>query len=132
MRTADIKSGFSENNYNAKRRIRLMLKDPHCHWCRRELRLYDIRGGKLPPDYPTIDHLKDKFLHGKRPEVGMKQTTLVLACPKCNNERTNKIATSKHKFKTWWKAGAFPPPFRWFGTLLKIFRKQKAIWSLTK
>lgn len=123
MRTTDIESGRSKNNYFAKRRLRLMQKDPHCHWCRRELKSYPNRTrGKLPADFPTIDHLTSKFLCPRR-DTRMRKTTLVLACQKCNTAR-QKEEHAKHIWLTRWKSGMFPYPFRWFGAFLKFCRRE--------
>lgn len=64
------------SEYFRKRRIRLLEKDPNCHWCRRPLKLPEKKptGGTLPDDYPTIDHLKSRFW-GKR--------------KRCRNEKKN-------------------------------------------
>lgn len=126
MRTDDIQSGLSDNNYNAKRRIRLMQKDPHCYWCRRELKLYPDywkwRHRQMPKDYPTIDHLNSRLL-GNRYDPGMKGITLVLSCPDCNNKRS-KEEQQTHIWRTRWISGSFPFPLRWFGRMLKWWRKK--------
>lgn len=106
------------------RRINLMAECPFCYWCGRALRLYD-KGEvpkKLPDDFPTIDHLNTRF-KGERPDLNMKEETWVIACPKCNNERSKNELRS-NKFRQWWKSGSFPFPFRWFGHLLKKYRKR--------
>ncbi len=71
-----------------KRREILMARDPHCHWCGRELKDKKTNGrGRLPKDFPTIDHLQNRFFGRKY--VPNKEMT-VLACPSCNNERQRK------------------------------------------
>ncbi|HUC01330.1 MAG TPA: hypothetical protein VMA75_00290 [Candidatus Paceibacterota bacterium] len=111
--------------YYRKRRERMMRQDPHCHWCRRELKLYPGYGKngfkKMPEDYPTIDHLTSAFM-GPRKNGDGKTRTLVIACPKCNNAR-NVAETREHIWRTRWKSAAFPFPLRWLGTLLKKFRR---------
>lgn len=121
---------MSRRGYYKKRRERLMEKDPHCYWCPRKLKLYPnypkkMRHQTMPEDYVTIDHLKSRFW-GPRRDVGMKERTLVLACPKCNNRRQ---AEEKQKYIwiTRWKSGSFPYPFRWVGKILKNLRKQNQI-----
>ena len=114
------------NGYFRKRRKRLMDKDPYCYWCGKKLTLYPDypkrKHQKMPADYPTIDHLKSKYW-GPRRDVQMKEKTLVLACPKCNNDRQAK-EQKRYLFLTWWKSGGFP---RWL-SFLKIIRKYYIIY----
>lgn len=100
------------------RRVNLMKEDPHCYFCRRELRMSETKGGPIPDDFPTLDHLNDRFTFSKRPE---KHFSLVLACKKCNEGRSRRIVSS-NRSKARWKSGAFPFPFRWFGKLVKLYR----------
>lgn len=79
----------------------------------------------MPEDYPTIDHLKSRFF-GPREDPKFKAKTLVLACPACNNARCAQ-ELKQHSFRTRWKSGSFPIPFRWVGRLLKWYRKQSLI-----
>ncbi len=101
-----------------------MREDPHCHWCRKKLKLYPDYGKNgfkaIPEDYATIDHLTSAFM-GPRKNVNMKTRTLVLACPQCNNAR-NVSETKQHIWLTRWRSGSFPFPLRWFGALLKKYR----------
>jgi 5-methylcytosine-specific restriction endonuclease McrA len=110
--------------YYRKRREKLMRRDPHCHWCQRQLVLYPDYGKNgfksMPEDYPTIDHLISAFL-GPRNDVRMKMQTLVLACPRCNNAR-NVAETQKYIWRTRWKSASFPFPLRWLGKTLKKSR----------
>lgn len=127
MRTADIKSGRSKNNYLAKRRIRLMEKHPFCHWCNRPLKLYPdypekYQNKPMPEDYPTIDHLNSKTGLKKRPDPKMKARTLVLSCPSCNNNRAKKEMQT-NIWVTRWKSCAFPYYLKWFEKLLRWYRK---------
>lgn len=125
-----------QGDYFNRRRKRLMEKDPHCHWCRRPLKLYPnygkphTRGMRMPADYPTIDHLKSR-LFGPRQEVHMKQKTLVLSCPECNVRRS-KEEQQRHIWRTRWKSGTFPFPLQWVGKLLKWYRKQPLIVNSNK
>lgn len=101
-----------------------MEEDPHCHWCRRGLKLYPNYGTNgfkiMPEDYPTIDHLTSAFM-GPRKNVDGKERTLVLACPACNNAR-NVAETQQHIWRTRWKSASFPFPLRWVGKALKRYR----------
>ena len=65
-----------------------MEKDPHCRWCGVEVVYFELQKNQRTPDnFATIDHLKDRNNPTRR-EVGMKAITLVLACNKCNWERS--------------------------------------------
>ena len=57
-----------------------------CFWCDRPLRIQQQRGGRLPDDYPTVDHLRDKFHPGRR-ETNKGERRYVVACPPCNHAR---------------------------------------------
>jgi len=122
--------------YYRKRREKLMRKDPHCYWCKKELTLYpDYRseGFKfMPDDYPTIDHLTSRFM-GPRENGDGKTQAVVITCPQCNNAR-NVVETQKHIWRTRWKSASFPFPLRWAGRLLKIFRGHtlRDRWSLRR
>jgi hypothetical protein len=82
-----------------RRRLKLLEKDPHCYWCRRELRelaVYPIPKGGLPPDAATTDHLNSRiaypdgrprtFIFVASPKEVWFRTppTTVLSCPRCN------------------------------------------------
>lgn len=131
------------SGYYAKRRLRMMEEDPHCHWCGRELKLYldypnrkvfeenpveyqrlKAKYPRMPDDYPTIDHLKTSFF-GKRPDVYGREKTLVLACLPCNNGREREIHLV-NKWRMRWKAGSFPRYLWWLNRLLRYFRGQKS------
>ena len=62
-----------------------MARDPHCHWCGRELVWFDP-GPKckaFPPNFATQDHLNSRVASKPRPPRGK----LVLACRECNEAR---------------------------------------------
>lgn len=129
MRTANIKSGRSKNNYFAKRRVRLMEKDPFCYWCRRPLKLYpdypeNYRHKPMPKDYPTIDHLNSRTGLKKRHDPKMKARTLVLSCPDCNNERAKKEMQT-NIWVTRWKSASLPKYLNWVNRLLRWYRKNQ-------
>ena len=97
-------------SYLRRRRRYLFDKDPHCHWCGCTLVKWEVAKNKTRPplNAATIDHLRSK-LFGKRPDVRKKAKTLVLACWKCNAERSRKENTSIIlRPLIWWKSGAFP------------------------
>jgi len=113
-----------QGKYFTKRRRRLMEKDPHCYWCRKPLKLYaHFRGGRLPDDYPTIDHLKSKFF-GQRPDVFMKEYTLVIACSTCNNARSKK-ELKENRWRQCWKSASFPKWLWIVGWILRLIRRIK-------
>ena len=117
----------ASTKYLRLRRARLMQKDPHCYWCRKPLKEYYATSHGLPDDFPTIDHLVSRF-SGKRKEVYMKERTLVLSCPKCNQDRANE-EMQKHIWKTRWKAGQFPRRLKYIGIILKWIRNEKQYGS---
>lgn len=112
---------MSTQSYN-RRRENLMKKNPYCNWCGKFLIYTKKNGGVLPNNYPTLDHLNDRFLK-KRP---CEHFTIVLSCPPCNVNRSMEIVR-KHKIKNMYKSGAFPFPFNWLGKLLRYFRKRKLL-----
>lgn len=51
-----------------QRQVKLLFmeKDPHCFWCRIEVREYILRRGQHSPhDLATVDHLFDRLEHQK-------------------------------------------------------------------
>ena len=62
-----------------------MKKHPFCHYCQRKLVYFKTKGGgKLPPDFATIDHINSRLIYPDgRPRVGRQ----VLSCPGCNQDR---------------------------------------------
>lgn len=72
-----------------KRRNRLWIENPACYWCGIETIMPPKNGkGKIPLNTATIDHLRSRYdpLRRTQPEPGEVRT--VLACSKCNNERS--------------------------------------------
>ena len=125
---------MGQRAYFRMRREGLMKKDPHCHWCGKELHLYgnwanvqrQLRKGdprrRLPDDFPTIDHLYDRVNGRRRPSglYGYEQT-LVLACPACNEGR----ASAKELSEIWkkrWVSNSWPRWCRWF---MRWYKKRK-------
>ena len=70
---------------NRKRRHKLFLQDPHCHWCGCEVVESQSRQKNQQDNSATLDHLRTKF-DPQRGEPSDKEQT-VLSCYKCNNER---------------------------------------------
>lgn len=104
-----------------RRRLNLMKLDPHCFWCKRKLSLYYyLSDGKLPDDFPTIDHLNSREVKRYRPLHGVR----VLSCPPCNVGRARELQ-QKYIWVTRWKAANFPFPFRWVGKILQVYRSKK-------
>lgn len=72
----------------------LFQKDPHCFYCHKEVQWYpeirnfDIpRGLLIPDDMATLEHLYDRF-DARRYEDYLNDEDKVLACWKCNNDRS--------------------------------------------
>ncbi len=83
-----------------KRRRNLLAEDPHCHWCGRELRDYDVPQPQAwPADMATLDHLNSRILYpGGRPVTRVftagrgvvtcrPASATVLSCFPCNQKR---------------------------------------------
>ena len=74
-------------------KLELLAKDPHCHWCGKEVKDYgDLTGKQYPHDLATLDHLVSRFFR-KKGDVVKK----VLACWKCNEERSLKEQLERNK-----------------------------------
>jgi ssDNA-binding Zn-finger/Zn-ribbon topoisomerase 1 len=114
----------SRTAYHQKRREVLMKRDPHCFWCRKKLVSFKPRRnqGKLPDNFPTIDHLYSRFW-GLRPKPDGK-TTLVLACPSCNHERARQDHIN-NKWRTHWRSATFPWYVFPFEVALRLYRGLK-------
>lgn len=76
-------------NSQVKRRKKLFLEDPHCHWCGQEVvEITATYGMSLPPNMATLDHLHDRIEHVKgRPVMPLGTSVTVLACRSCNEKR---------------------------------------------
>lgn len=106
-----------------RRKINLMAKHPYCYWCGRKLSFNGIiRGGKLPPDYPTIDHIQTRF-SGKRKELA-EEGLRVLSCSECNFERSNK-ELKQSPFKQKWKSASFGRSLTLLNWFLRFARGHK-------
>lgn len=72
-------------------KIRLWERDNRCHWCRKPTVLTDIKGGQLPPNSATIDHLISRLNPARwvKKKKGQKnERRRVLACYSCNQKRS--------------------------------------------
>jgi 5-methylcytosine-specific restriction endonuclease McrA len=69
---------INSNSRNHKRRLKLLEKDPHCHFCKKELDIYTS----------TLDHLLPKSKGGKN-----TVDNLVLSCYICNHKKGNGSAS---------------------------------------
>lgn len=106
--------------YFKGRRKRLMDKDPHCYWCGIEVIYYPLKKHeRMPENYATLDHLKSKY-NGKRPDVHMKQKTLVLACSKCNLLRC-KLETKALKGIRLWHRNQYPRYLFWLKPIVSLY-----------
>jgi HNH endonuclease len=81
-----------------------MKRDPHCHYCGCEVVYYDNHGGRLPPNFATIDHVYSRLTPGGRPIKG----DTVLACKKCNEERGIAEVAQLPKAELWARSGRAP------------------------
>lgn len=93
---------MGNNNGIRRRRRNLLAADPHCHWCRRELREYQIAEMPVngrPPDAATVDHLNSLagnphgrpvmrvFIAGRGLVTWRHVPVTVLSCFPCNQAR---------------------------------------------
>ena len=114
---------MSGSAYKRKRRKRLFDRHPFCYWCGVIL-IEDYSEGTRLDNAATLDHLRSKFW-GKRPNVFGKERTMVLACNKCNLERSRKEQDFIRKWMPWklWIMGkSFPWPLRFLNKLLRSKR----------
>lgn len=72
-----------------RQRLRLRIEQNGlCYYCDVEM-IYDGRNrGELPTNYETFEHLKDKFDPTRTDPNHENGQRVVLACHKCNNERS--------------------------------------------
>ncbi len=70
---------------SSRRRLRLWMRNPLCHWCLVHTLPLPCPNGKHIPHESSIDHFKSRGNGRKRGE----QTPLYLTCYKCNHERDN-------------------------------------------
>ena len=72
------------------------MKHPFCHWCGVEVKRYKKPDGKLKDNSATIDHLYSRYNPLRYVQPKNTEVT-VLACHKCNNERSNEETSSLSK-----------------------------------
>jgi len=89
------------------RRYVLWRKDPHCNWCGRLTVLYPSDTKKLPEDAATIDHMIDRNDPSHDYKVKQGKQTTVLACRRCNEQRSQKNSQS-NRYWVWRKSGRYP------------------------
>lgn len=105
-----------KSDRKSARRRNLMKEDPHCHWCRRELKTQPHNSGKIPDDFPTLDHMNSRVKYPKgRPARGK----IVLACPPCNTKRAM-LEQHENMFRHMWNSRCFP----WYLYFLHLFRRR--------
>lgn len=83
-------------------RRQLWAEDPKCHWCGIETQWPEIKGGSLPDDAATLDHLYTKYEMEKRKSEG---NPFVLACNKCNHDRGVEATKEQPIEELWRRAG---------------------------
>lgn len=89
------KKGEPRSAGKHRRRRALLAADPHCYWCRRELKEYERepnQRGPLPPDLAILTHLNTKYAYPEgRPQnhdqAGAEAGATVLTCPQCRLAR---------------------------------------------
>lgn len=71
-----------------KRKLRLYLDDPHCHWCGKKVVIVVPGDGvKQPHNLATIDHIVHKLDPKREVKYNRLQEFTVLSCHQCNQER---------------------------------------------
>ena len=80
---------MSTNKRKQKRLRNLWQRNPHCAWCGCKTRLIHQKGGALPGDAATLDHIRSKLdpLRRAGGRIGKPWEENVLACYGCNHER---------------------------------------------
>lgn len=84
-----------------------------CHWCSCKMVLFPTDGiQKLPDNFATIDHLRDRFNpHRLVQPVGGEQRW-VLACKRCNEARGRASERGQSPEALWERSGAYPQAMR--------------------
>jgi hypothetical protein len=80
-------SKLSSTERFKRQRRKMFEKHPFCYWCGCQLQLIERSGGKCPANAATIDHIYSR-LHPNRTTICHNETRRVLACYKCNNNRS--------------------------------------------
>lgn len=85
------------NSRLGRRKVRLWLSDPRCHWCGRVTVLASLIGKRRQfAELATIDHLYSR-LHPLRsaPKRHPREERTVIACHECNLRRSQReVATT--------------------------------------
>lgn len=82
--------GAWERKKSRAKYLRQTIK--RCFYCKCDLVYYPLANKERVPDnYATIEHLNSRLQYPNgRPNVYGQSKTLVVACSKCNNERSTK------------------------------------------
>lgn len=70
-----------------KRQKLFKAQDGEGHYCHKPMQIEVQSGGRLPNNYATIEHLRDRFDPTRNEPNHQQDKRIVLACNKCNNDR---------------------------------------------
>ena len=72
-----------------KQKIKLFKENNKCFYCKCEMVLTNVSHGKLPKNAATIEHLISRFDPRRTIPNNSRLRRRVLACYKCNNDRSH-------------------------------------------
>lgn len=99
-------------------RQKLHQYDPRCYYCGRVTRLLETNGGHIPDDAATIEHLDSRYSDERGKHSG--EYRRVLACRKCNNERSSPKAHGMAIQEIWERDGHLFKIAKMLGALNEI------------
>lgn len=104
--------GHSQNEAQRHHRAVLHKANPCCHWCGIETVLPEVwkkknKGGRLPPNLATIDHMRQRGDPSRRGDEYGRRIN-VLACYSCNNKRGAEFIKSQSSEWHWRRCNSWP------------------------
>jgi hypothetical protein len=75
---------------NRKYKIQLWDNNPNCYYCGKPTVLTNIRGGEIPPNAATIEHLLSRYNPKRWTRRQAGEVRKVLSCWECNQAQSHK------------------------------------------
>jgi hypothetical protein len=129
----------SPNGWGAKRAALWREQAGHCWWCWRETVLVEPapKGGRLPPNAATVDHLRSRLDPARQIPPANGERRLVMACHACNTARGSKEGAEHDQLlgpqELWRRSGTFCGIAKMSGALNEVsedgdrsFRRRRA------
>ncbi len=114
------------NNKKRRKFVKTEIKRfPYCPMCGVKMIYFLTKGGNIPDNFATLEHIYSKNKKFKRHFLlplkrgGTKKWRVL--CKKCNNQSNRKEEQKIPKILLWFKSGKFPLRFKWLEFIRNLF-----------